>query len=154
MAKVRNAWLEVFQDLGFSPRFVSSQKIENGLVTPPSFRVLVLPASLALSDAEVSAVRAFYGEEFGGPEGHVFACGVPGDFDRHGRLRKENPIDLEAKLAQPAHVYDVRTGKYFGRTDRVALTLDPWQPSLFALLGEPLPEGDIIGWLLRQEHRP
>lgn len=60
----------------------------------------------------------------------------------------EKVIDLDAKLAQPAHAYDLRTGRYLGRTDRLRFTLDPWQPSLFALLDENAENPDIVRWLL------
>lgn len=66
-----------------------------------------------------------------------------------GNEALEKPIDLEARLAQPTHVYDLRTLKYLGRTDRVRFTLDPWQPSLFALLPEQIPGGDIVSALLK-----
>ena len=59
----------------------------------------------------------------------------------------EKPVELDAKLAAPAHAYDLRTGAYLGRTDRLKFTLHPWQPSLFALLEEKLPAGDIVGSL-------
>jgi hypothetical protein len=48
----------------------------------------------------------------------------------------EKPAEITATLAQPAHVYDLRTEKYLGRTGRITFTLDPWKPSLFALLPE------------------
>jgi protein-S-isoprenylcysteine O-methyltransferase Ste14 len=43
------------------------------------------------------------------------------------------PTATTAQLQQPAHVYDLRTGKFLGHTDRFSFTLDPWQPSLFEL---------------------
>jgi Beta-galactosidase len=50
-----------------------------------------------------------------------------------GNEALEQPITLEARLEHPAHVYDLRSRAYLGYTDRVHFTLDPWQPSLFAL---------------------
>ena len=55
----------------------------------------------------------------------------------------EKPIEIEANLARPAHIYDLRSGKHLGRSDRVRFMLDPWEPSLFALTPEPLPAGDV-----------
>ncbi len=60
----------------------------------------------------------------------------------------EKPVELTATLAQAAHVYDLRTEKYLGHTDRIAFTLDPWKPSLFALLAEKAP-GPVIAELQR-----
>jgi hypothetical protein len=56
----------------------------------------------------------------------------------------EKPIQLEARLAKPAHVYDLRAGKYLGQTDRIAFQLDPWQPSFFALLPEKIAEDRLL----------
>jgi hypothetical protein len=61
-----------------------------------------------------------------------------------GNEALEKPIEIEAKLANSAHIYDLRTGKHLGRADRIRFTLDPWEPSLFALTAEPLPAGDVI----------
>lgn len=65
----------------------------------------------------------------------------------------EQPVSITARFVDPAHVYDLRAQRYLGRTDRIAFTLDPWQPSLFALLPEALPAGeDIVAALLRKRH--
>lgn len=56
----------------------------------------------------------------------------------------ETPLETEAALLQPAYVYDLRAQRYVGHTDHIRFTLDPWQPSLFAILGEPLPAESIV----------
>jgi hypothetical protein len=65
-----------------------------------------------------------------------------------GNEALEKPIELEAKFAKPAHVYDLRAQKYLGQTDHITFTLDPWQPSLFALLPEKIPAEKVIETLL------
>jgi hypothetical protein len=62
----------------------------------------------------------------------------------------ERPVDLVAKLESPAHVYDLRTQRYLGRSDQITFTLDPWQPSLFALLPDRA-EGDVVAKLLAEK---
>ena len=65
-----------------------------------------------------------------------------------GNEALEKPVSFEAKLVGKAHVYDLRSGAYLGETDRIAVSLDPWRPSLFALLPEKLAEGaDVVGFL-------
>jgi hypothetical protein len=64
-----------------------------------------------------------------------------------GNEALETMLTFEAQLMAPAHVYDLRTSKYLGHTAKIAVTLDPWQPSLFALTAERLPAGDIIATL-------
>jgi len=70
-----------------------------------------------------------------------------------GNQALEQPIQLEAKLAAPMHVYDLRGVKYLGETNRIVFQLDAWRPSLFALLREKLPEDDLVKRLLSQEQR-
>ena len=244
MARCRQAWVKLLQDLGYTPSFISSEQIENGELKDA--RVLVLPESIALSDKEcaeiksasILSLRAIVGSR------------IPGAFDEHGRLRAgplwpddsdatanlwwhqtgcsknggsqvwdqaeflkrrgagnadggpdlvriltesvtpavrvpvearvlthrfrlgparlfafernilwqmsedlkqsggnealEKPGTFGAALDTPAHVYDLRTGKYLGFLSVIPVELDPWRPSLYALTNERLPEGDAI----------
>ena len=67
-----------------------------------------------------------------------------------GNEALEKPVTFEAKLAGKAHVYDLRAKKYLGETDRVAVDLEPWRPSLFALLPDRLADGvDVVEALTR-----
>jgi hypothetical protein len=253
--KVRNGWLRAFQDLGYSPVFVSSEQIASGALAgvSGSNSALVLPSSWALADREVEEIRSFLN-----PGGHedrlhaVFWDGCPALYDEHGRLREnvpppfnvstgsnqtacvalvrdlpaqwraadisryaieriasggssslrpwivdqlkpyapeisltptacvrvhrfrvprgglvafernidyqmseelkqlagnealERPIRLDAHLATPMHVYDLREQKYLGLVSHIEFTLQPWRPSLFALATEKIPEGDLL----------
>jgi hypothetical protein len=56
----------------------------------------------------------------------------------------ENPVTFEARLAAPAHAYDLRSGKYLGHGDRFAITVHPDAPTLLALTPQPLAEGPVI----------
>lgn len=255
-AQVRNAWLKAFQDLGFSPVFLAGDQLAAG--PDPALRVLVLPQSRAMSEAEVAAVQALARRE----NRLVIADGRHGLFDQHGRLRRqtpwldaapadeqavhawgtlagaapeswttpswadypaerlqaeppaaalatlrssleargvrppvrvpvdtrvrvhrfriggqarlvafernieykmreelaqaggnealERPARFQARLAQPAHVTDLRTGRRLGRTDLIDVELDPWQPSLFALTEEAL-EGEPVAALMKAQ---
>ena len=64
----------------------------------------------------------------------------------------EKPVDLDLQLDAAAYVYDLREAKLLGRTDRLAFTLDPWRPSLFALLPEQAAETNIVASLQRHAH--
>lgn len=98
MAKVRNSWLKAFQDLGFSPVFVSSPQIEAGrLDTAPPNAIVVLPTSTALSDKEATALKRFCDPEpdmnaASAPQRRIFFDGHPGAFNEHGKLRPEPAI--------------------------------------------------------------
>jgi hypothetical protein len=252
-AIVRNAWLKALQDLGFSPTFIASEELEKGLPTSP--RLLVLPQSWAMSDAELHAARAFSKRE----HRLVIADGPHGIFDEHGTLRTkldwptseepagtrlnfgtnsgeqpfsetgttlsgypvsrlkadfdassieslrtllaergvrapvavpaesrvrvhrfkvddearliafernveykireelaqvggnealEKPVTFKARLQKPGHVVNLRTGESLGEVSEFRVSLEPWQPALFAVLPKA-PDGEIVPMLLK-----
>jgi hypothetical protein len=59
----------------------------------------------------------------------------------------EKPVTVSADLKSPAHVYDLRSGAYLGEVRELRFTLDPWKPSLFALLSEKLAGNDVVAEL-------
>jgi hypothetical protein len=68
-----------------------------------------------------------------------------------GNEALEKPIELTARLSHlspPRHVYDLRSGRYLGLEKHWTFTLDPWQPSLFALLPEARTTEGLIEALL------
>ncbi len=67
-----------------------------------------------------------------------------------GNEALEQPAELEARLARPAHVYDLRARKYLGHISTVAFRLDPWRPTLLALLDEPGDANTMLERLLAQ----
>ncbi len=89
LVRVRNSWLKLFQDLGYSPRFISADELTQFGKTQPGNAVLVLPQSLALAEEEVAAVENFCRTGSGG----VFCDGTPGAFNEHGRLRATNRLE-------------------------------------------------------------
>ena len=239
MAKARTAWLKALQDLGYSPRFVSSSEIEQGILATNKNAVLILPQSWAMSLKECAEIESFIS---GSKGGKVLMEGPAGAFDEHGKLRTgippagfletagtntgclaleqagevgrttrasgdylaerlrprtdsawlawlkkvlpqarpaiainpqthvrihrfrvktgrlvafernieyqmsedlkqaggnqslEVPVEVEAVLPEAAFVYDLRSESFLGHTNRLRFTLDPWQPSLFALM--------------------
>lgn len=265
-AWVRNYWLKCLQDLGYSPRFLSRWQIEQGALRQAGVQVLVMPDSLAVSEAEVAALQTALQP---GGLARVLTDEALGCFDEHGRLRAKSvldrlkpqpaasadararavadriavlptsatvhpeparispgarqrlrqaltreladlpltraasrvevdpatrtrvhryrlvgggrllafernldyhmseslkqtldldnqglevPVTLDARLAQPAHVYDLRARKYLGQTDRLRFELDPWQPSLFALLPAKVADEERIVEILTAQN--
>jgi hypothetical protein len=55
----------------------------------------------------------------------------------------ETPVDLEATLREPMHVYDLRNQKYLGHVQRIPFRLDPWRPTLLALSERKIPVESI-----------
>ena len=58
-----------------------------------------------------------------------------------GNEALERPVQLEAKLGTKAHVYDLRTLKYLGQTDRIQMDLSGWEPALFGVTDHEVPIG-------------
>jgi hypothetical protein len=59
----------------------------------------------------------------------------------------EKPVELEASFSRKFHLYELRTEKYLGYTDRIQFELNPWQPSLFALTESKLESRGIVATL-------
>lgn len=98
MAKVRNSWLKAFQDLGFSPVFISQEQIEQGRLAniTDTNAILVLSTSYAISDAEALAMRDFLRPPSANakPSRRLFFDEFPGAFDGHGKLRPQPALEM------------------------------------------------------------
>ena len=83
---VRNAWCNMLRDEGLQFAWLSyADVIQTGV--PADTKVLVLPATLCLSDAEARQIRAFC--KAGGT---VVADYLPGVWDQHGRGRPDRGV--------------------------------------------------------------
>lgn len=80
--RLRESYCRLVEDLGLQYRFVAYAQLEQGELLKRGYRVLILPRSSALSDAELAAIR-----EFRAQGGLVIADGEPGTFDEHSRRR-------------------------------------------------------------------
>lgn len=257
-AQVRNSWLKLLQDLGYSPRFVSDEQLASDAVTkstdlklkaiiypqsiakptvdglaPPNlvcftdfsdtmfddhgrFELVTKPGlepnyqgtqvwipakeafesiepvegeagfrfeglasnysknrlSAALAVTQAKIVSAYLSKGFLNPairvpiearvRTHRFTLGAARllAFERNidykmsedlaqagGNEQLEKPVSFNASWNGEQEVYDLRTGKHLGRTSQIEVHLDPWQPSLYALLPTKV-EGDLVETLL------
>ncbi|MDR3417515.1 MAG: beta-galactosidase [Nevskia sp.] len=87
--------VELLTGLGVRPLFVSPASLAGGALRRAGTRLLMLPQSIALSDAEAAAIRDFVA---GG--GAVLADGEAGLFDGHGR-RRASPVLAGLPLLHP-----------------------------------------------------
>lgn len=102
---VRKAWENMLMDSGLQYNFVSYRDVAvNGV--PEDYKVLVLPACYAISDAEAARIREF--AERGGTVIADFACGI---FDQHGRGRKGGALDA---LFGVKHTGEETKADFFG----------------------------------------
>ncbi len=116
LAKRRDAWVKELEKQGVQFRFLATQQIERGELD--RFRVLILPYSIALSDAEIAAIERFLQRG-----GRVFADEQVGRMDEHCRWRKtalwpalerKGPGDIGVKPALAVEGAFLRTVRRFG----------------------------------------
>jgi hypothetical protein len=84
---VRKAWENILSDAGIQYNFLPYNEVAaNGV--PAEYKVLILPACYALSDAEAAQITRF--AQRGGTVIADFACGL---FDQHGKGRTNGALD-------------------------------------------------------------
>lgn len=88
LARVRDGFVKVLEDLGFQPEFVSYEQLETGALRREGYRALLLPQSVAMSEAECRAVEVFAREG-----GTVLADALPAIMDEHGKRRERPRLD-------------------------------------------------------------
>ena len=84
----RDGWVNLLKDLGFGFDFIAQQQIEAGDLMARNFRLLVLPFSVAITEAEAHAIRRFV--EAGGVVIADAQCGV---MDGHARWLERGSLD-------------------------------------------------------------
>jgi hypothetical protein len=85
----RQGWVATLENAGYTPRFISTQEIENGALK--DYRVLVMPESFAISEGEAAAIKQFIAPG-AQPAAFLFGDGFAGQFDAHGRLRARGAV--------------------------------------------------------------
>ena len=70
------------------------------------------------------------------PELRVDELGPP-EFKSNGRFEKARSVRLV--LPREYYAYDIRAGKTLGKRNDVSLTLDPYEPAIFAVSPTPVP---------------
>lgn len=84
---LRESYCKLLEDLGLQYNFVAYGQLEQGELIRHGYRVLILPRSSALSNAEVQAIREFVRQG-----GLLIADGEPGVFDEHCRRLPESRL--------------------------------------------------------------
>ena len=75
----------ILAHLGLSPTYIGPAQLARGDLH--GARVLVLPGTIALSDADIQGIRVF-----AAAGGHILSDAEPGLFDQHGRRRADAPL--------------------------------------------------------------
>ncbi len=82
MRRAMGGALSLLQHIAIQPHMLTPESLVAGALEHDGIGMLILPRSLALSDAEVAAIRRFLAAG-----GKVLADGPPGALDQHGRSR-------------------------------------------------------------------
>jgi len=80
--KAFKSWGALIEDIGLQYRVISYEELADGLLAKEGYKVLVLPYSVALSDAEVAAIT-----DFVSAGGTVYADRKPAVLDEHCKRR-------------------------------------------------------------------
>jgi hypothetical protein len=88
LAKVRDSFVKVVEDVGRTATFVSYEQIENGELIRQGYKVLLLPQSVAMSAEECRQIEAFV--QAGGV---VIADNMAATMDEHCRRLKAGQLD-------------------------------------------------------------
>ena len=88
IARVRDSFMRVIEDLGLQYNFVSYEQIETDELTNGGYKVLILPESTAMSELECQKIEAFVNAG-----GTVIADNMIATMDEHGRRRTNGRLD-------------------------------------------------------------
>ncbi|MHC4915825.1 MAG: beta-galactosidase, partial [Planctomycetota bacterium] len=111
--KCREAWWRLLEDRGLRPVFMTDAQIAGGELAARGIKVLVLPRSIAISDAEAKAMREFV--EAGGT---LLADSFAGRMDDHCRERETGALDELFGIKR------ARGDGYHASTQRASLDYD------------------------------
>jgi hypothetical protein len=88
LARVRDSFMRLIEDLGLQYNFVSYQQIENDELLRAGYRVLLLPESVAMSEQESRRIEAFVRAG-----GTVIADNMTATMDEHCRRLPRGRLD-------------------------------------------------------------
>jgi glycosyl hydrolase family 42 (putative beta-galactosidase) len=88
LARLRDSFVRLVEDSGFTATFVSYEQVENDELLKGGYRVLILPQSVAMSGRESERIRAFV--KAGGT---VIADSLAGMMDEHGKWLPKGQLD-------------------------------------------------------------
>jgi hypothetical protein len=88
LARVRDSFVRVVEDLGLQYNFVSYEQIEGGELIRGGYKVLLLPQSVAMSPRECRQVEAFVRAG-----GTVIADNMTATMDAHGKRLPKGQLD-------------------------------------------------------------
>ena len=131
--RLRQSYIHLIEDQGLQFKFVAYDAVERGALLEGGYKVLILPRSTALSEAEARNIR-----EFVSRGGLLIADGIPGQYDERAR-KLEEPLlaDLftvptygkgKAILA-PASILNYHQQRLAGKEGESSRLMSQWMAS-------------------------
>jgi len=139
--RLRESYCRLMEDEGLECKFLAYDQVERGELLQRGYRMLILPHSTALSQAEAQAMREFVGQG-----GVLIADGSPGAFDERSR-RLEQPLLSDLFGGQHSEPVSVRS---FGKGKAVYLNADVLDYARDRLVGKGEEVHQLMGRVLRE----
>jgi hypothetical protein len=114
--RLRESYCRLVEDLGYQYNFVSYDGVERGDLVRGGYRVLILPDSNSLSEAEARAIR-----DFAARGGVVVSATAPGEFDEHSRRLPRSSLEGVATVRLEGDILNYHQHRVAGTE---AATLD------------------------------
>lgn len=143
----RTDWLQALRDDGYQYDFLTTEQIDKGKLS--NYKVLILPASISLSAAEVIAIRDFVAKG-----GLLISDGEIGRMDGHARWEKKGLLDnvlgvqQSSEQKEPEDQKPVTLHVAWGGNE-VAPTVIPAEPNLKVTSGQAAASNGSIPFLIR-----
>jgi len=136
--KSRSAFEKLLNELWYYPDFLAHQQIKDGILRQGKYRCLILPSIISVSSVERKEIKKFVNQG-----GIVIADILPGLFDGHGKMVKENEIEELFGVKRKKWPSELETGISFkGREMPLniaeELTITTGKPLLLSAKGRPV----------------
>ena len=126
IARVRDSFVRVIEDLGLQYNFVSYEQLENGELLRGRYRVLLLPQSVAMSEKECRAV-----EEFVRRGGTVIADNMTATMDARCRRLPRGQLDALFGIERTSVGWSASpVGGHLTQPDAAVAPLEGFEPDI------------------------
>ncbi|HKT11046.1 MAG TPA: beta-galactosidase trimerization domain-containing protein [Terriglobia bacterium] len=144
----RTNWLQALRDDGYQYDFLTTEQIDKGKLS--NYKVLILPDSISLSAAEVTAIRDFVAKG-----GLLISDGEIGLMDEHARWEKSGLLDNVLGVQQGPQQKEPEDQKPLtlnvaSRGNAAAPTVIPAEPNLKVTSGQAEASNGSTPFLIRK----
>jgi hypothetical protein len=136
LARVRDSFMRVVEDLGLQSNFVSYEQVESGELIKGGYKVLLLPQSVAMSPRECRQVEAFVRAG-----GTVIADSMTATMDEHCRRLPQGQLDALFGIRRTGVAWRGQAGGGTLTAAAAATPLPVFEPDIAPTNGKPARAG-------------